>query len=101
MVGQGAQQTTRFALDETVVMMFSPMPLLGVQCEQFPPAGDQGGQALLGGTVWRGGCRAEKLPIFGEDDGIQPIGFGEQSLGAGKGGGMAWIEENDWQRRLV
>ena len=81
--------------------MFGAMSLLRVKREQFLPAGDQGSQALLGGTGRQRGRGLEKPPVFGEDGGIQPVRFGEQSLGAGKVAGMAGIEERDGQLRLM
>src|ERR1017187_4199404 len=82
-------------------MMFGAMLLLRVQREQFLPTGDQGGQALLGGTGRQRGRGLEKLSVFGEGGATQPIRFGEQSLGAGKLAGMAGIEERDGQGGLV
>jgi len=65
------------------------------QFEQLRPPRDQGGHFELDGRAWRRGCRREGLAKGGEPGGVNRIGFGEFSGGAGELADAGRIEDAD------
>ena len=65
------------------------------QFEQLRPSRDQRGHFELGCRAWRGGCRREGLTEGGEHGGVDRIGFGEFSGGAGELADAGRIEDAD------